>query len=86
MKILFLDSPSFGKADMIEAFEKTGYSVKLFYDRINIPYIDIGLLIGFNTQNYLFHFLSPNTPIKLNGSILNGEYSINPLRYNDAAV
>ncbi|MGN0350674.1 MAG: DUF3880 domain-containing protein [Roseburia sp.] len=31
MKLLFLDSPSFGKLDMIEAFEKKGFEVQLFY-------------------------------------------------------
>lgn len=30
MKILFLDSPSFGKLDMIEAFQEKGYEVQLF--------------------------------------------------------
>lgn len=30
MKILFLDSPSFGKEDMIDAFRKKGYDVDLF--------------------------------------------------------
>lgn len=31
MKILFLDSPSFGKTDMAEAFEKLGHSIAYFY-------------------------------------------------------
>lgn len=30
MKILFLDSPSFGKLDMIEAFQEKGYEIQLF--------------------------------------------------------
>jgi spore maturation protein CgeB len=30
MKILFLDSPSFGKLDMIEAFENKGYECRMF--------------------------------------------------------
>ena len=34
MKILFLDSPSFGKKDMIEAFEKLGFEVQLFYHKL----------------------------------------------------
>lgn len=32
MKLLFLDSPSFGKADMAEAFAKLGYTIEYFYD------------------------------------------------------
>lgn len=40
MKVMFLDAPSFGKGDMIEAFEKLGFTVELFwnenvYDRSN---------------------------------------------------
>lgn len=31
MKLLFLDSPSFGKTDMISAFEQKGFDVQLFY-------------------------------------------------------
>lgn len=31
MKILFLDSPSFGKLDIITAFQKKGYDIDLFY-------------------------------------------------------
>lgn len=32
MKVLFLDSPSFGKEDMIESFEKLGYGIIKYYD------------------------------------------------------
>ncbi len=31
MKILFLDSPSFGKFDLISAFEQKGYEIQLFH-------------------------------------------------------
>ena len=30
MKLLFLDSPSFGKLDLIDAFEQLGFTVQLF--------------------------------------------------------
>lgn len=30
MKVLFLDSPSFGKLDLIDALKQVGYEVQLF--------------------------------------------------------
>jgi len=32
MKLLFIDAPSFGKMDMMEAFEKLGFELVLYYD------------------------------------------------------
>lgn len=40
MKILFLDSPSFGKQDMISAFEEMGHQVSLFYHENLYKYND----------------------------------------------
>lgn len=71
MKLLFLDSPSFGKLDMIEAFEKKGFEVQLFYHEnlfdYNCKTFDDYFDELVSTQNFSFVFSLNYYPSISNG-------------------
>ena len=55
MKLLFLDSPSFGKLDLIDAFEQLGFTVQLFnHEKLHEYWMTLSTTLSHRTAMTLF--------------------------------